>query len=102
MKQPIEITVTVRNSGERRGTEVAQLYLQDVVASVTRPLRQLKGFERMELAPGESREVSFLLDAQSISFYRQDMSYGYEPGQFKVWVGSSSTADLEGSFEVLR
>ena len=102
MKQPIEITVTVRNSGERSGTEVVQLYIQDVVASVTRPLRQLKGFERVELAPGESREISFQLDAESISFYRQDMSYGYEPGQFKVWVGGSSTADLEGIFEVTR
>lgn len=102
MKHPIEVSVTVRNSGERSGTEVVQLYLQDVVASVTRPLRQLKGFERVELAPGESREVTFRLDSESISFYRRDMSYGYEPGQFKVWVGGSSTADLEGSFEVIR
>lgn len=102
MKHPIEVSVTVRNSGERSGTEVVQLYLQDVVASVTRPLRQLKGFERVELAPGESREVTFRLDSESISFYRRDMSYGYEPGQFKVWVGGSSTADLGGTFEVTR
>ena len=98
----VRLSCRVKNTGGVAGDEVVQLYLQDVVASVTRPLRQLKGFERVELAPGESREVSFQLDAESISFYRQDMSYGYEPGQFKVWVGGSSTADLEGVFEVSR
>ena len=102
MKQPVAVTVTVKNTGKVRGTEVVQLYVRDLVASVTRPTRQLKGFERVTLEPGESREVSFTITSDAVGFYRQDMSFGYEPGDFKVWAGGSSDAALEGSFEITK
>ena len=102
MKQPVAVTVTVKNTGKVRGTEVVQLYVRDLVASVTRPTRQLKGFERVTLEPGESREVCFTITSDAVGFYRQDMSFGYEPGDFKVWAGGSSDAALEGSFEITK
>ncbi|MBB4079547.1 beta-glucosidase [Lewinella aquimaris] len=84
------VSVDVTNTGQREGTTVVQLYVQDVVGSVTRPLRELKGFERIELAAGETKTVTFALDNQSFSFYRRDMSFGSEPGEFRVYVGEDS------------
>ncbi|MDD3108109.1 MAG: glycoside hydrolase family 3 N-terminal domain-containing protein [Alistipes sp.] len=101
LREAVEVSVQVRNVGSRRGVEVVQLYVGDVVASVTRPVRQLRGFERIELDAGEQREVRFSLNGSALSFTRQDMQFGYEPGDFKVWVGGSSEATQEGTFRVL-
>jgi beta-glucosidase len=96
---PIEIGFTVRNAGDRPGAEVAQLYVQDVVASVTRPLRQLAGFARVELAPGEARRVHLTLDASQLAFYDRAMRFAVEPGEFRVRIGASSDdVRLDGSF----
>ncbi len=89
----ITVSVTVTNTGKVAGAEVAQLYIRDLVGSVTRPLKQLKGFEKIWLEAGESKTVSFVIDEETISFYRQDMSYGPEAGDFHVFVGSSSNDD---------
>lgn len=94
------VSVVVTNTGTRQGEEVVQLYVRDVVASVTRPKRMLKGFEKISLRPGESREVRFTLTAEDLSFHRADMTWGTEPGEFRVWIGGSSDAVLEGSFEI--
>ena len=94
----IKATVTVLNTGEREGTETVQMYIRDLVGSVTRPVRQLKGFERVTLAPGESVEVSFVIDAGTISFYRQDMTWGPESGDFKLFIGGSSDNTKEADF----
>lgn len=94
----IKATVTVLNSGSREGTETVQLYIRDLVGSVTRPVKQLKGFERVTLAPGESKEVSFTIDASTISFYRQDMTWGPEPGDFMLFIGGSSDNVKEAPF----
>ena len=102
MKKPGTVTAKVTNTGKVKATEVVQLYVRDLVGSVTLPVRQLKGFERIELNPGETREVKFAVGPDAVSFHRIDMSYGYEPGDFKVWVGGDSAAALEGSVEIVE
>lgn len=95
----LKATVTVTNTGSVEGTETVQLYIRDLVGSVTRPVRQLKGFERVTLKPGESKEVTFTIDKEMLSFYRQDMTWGPEPGDFKVFIGGASDNTKEASFK---
>ncbi|MEM1912913.1 MAG: beta-glucosidase BglX [Thermofilaceae archaeon] len=99
----VTISFELANAGEREGDEVAQLYVRDVVASVTRPVMELKGFKRVTLKPGERRRIVFKLPTQLLAFYGRDMKPRIEAGLYEVMVGSSS-ADirLRGSFEVLR
>ncbi|HEY9282931.1 MAG TPA: glycoside hydrolase family 3 C-terminal domain-containing protein, partial [Pyrinomonadaceae bacterium] len=96
----IKVSVDVENVGRRAGDEVVQLYVHDVAASVARPVRELKGFERVTLAPGERRTVSFTLGPEHLAFYDRAMRLGVEPGSFKVFVGQSSAGGLEANFEV--
>jgi beta-glucosidase len=98
----LTVTVDVENTGRRAGDEVVQLYLRDVAASVTRPVRELKGFERISLRPGERRSVSFKLNREQLGFYDREMKLVVEPGDFKVYVGPSSAEGLEGSFAVIE
>jgi beta-glucosidase len=86
----ITVTCKVSNTGAVAGEEVVQLYVQDVVGSVTRPVKELKRFQKIKLMPGESKEVSFTLTSDDLSFYRRDMTWGTEPGQFNVFVGGNS------------
>jgi len=88
--QQVNVSVTVANTGDYAGEEVVQLYIRDLVGSVTRPVKELKGFKKIYLEKGESKTVSFSLGQEDISFYRKDMSYGTEPGEFEVFVGGSS------------
>ncbi len=97
---PLVVTVRVRNTGRRAGGDVVQLYVRDLVASVTRPVRELKGFQKIELAPGEERDVAFRLTPDDLAFWRADMTFGSEPGAFDVFVGDDSTATLAGHFEL--
>lgn len=92
MTEDGHITATVRlsNSGQREGTEVVQLYIRDLVGSTTRPVQELKGFERVTLKAGESRDVSFRIDASLLKFYDYDLHYVCEPGEFEVMIGGSS------------
>jgi len=97
----IEIRVDVQNVGAREGDEVVQLYLHDVVASVTRPLKELRGFKRITLKPGEKQTVTFLLLPEQLSFLDQNMQRVIEPGVFEILMGSSSEdIRVKGSFEV--
>ncbi len=97
----LDVRVAVTNVGSRPGEEVVQLYVHDVVASVTRPVKQLKGFRRIALAPGESRRVAFRLDVSQLAFYDRDMEFVVEPGRVEVLVGSSSEdIRLSDSFEI--
>ncbi|MEM6396352.1 MAG: glycoside hydrolase family 3 N-terminal domain-containing protein [Bacteroidota bacterium] len=98
--QSVTISVEVTNSGQMAGTEIVQLYLQDMVGSVTRPVRELKGFDRIELAPGQSQTVTFTLDNEDLSFYRRDMSFGSELGQFRAYVGPHSDATTFVEFKL--
>lgn len=94
----ITATVTLTNTGDREGTEVVQLYIRDLVGSTTRPVKELKGFERVTLRPGESRDVSFAIDASLLSFYDYDLRYVCEPGDFEVMIGGSSDAQAKARF----
>ncbi len=97
-KLPVIITAVVTNTGDRSGEEIAQCYLQDCVSSLTRPERELKGFVRISLQPGESRTVEFRLGENELSYYGRNGTWILEPGEFKVWIGGNSQATLEGSF----
>ncbi len=90
----------VRNTGGRAGVEVAQLYVRDVVASVTRPVRELKAFERVALEPGESKMLRFEVPVKQLGFTGLDMRYRVEPGEFKVWVGPDASRGLEASLVI--
>ncbi len=94
----VTATVDVTNTSGVTGKEVVQLYIHDVKASVTRPIRELKGFELIELGPGETKTVSFKLGEEQLGFYKNDGSYVVEPGLFHVFVGGSSTANNTRSF----
>jgi len=98
--QPVSISVEVENKGTKAGEEVVQLYIRDLVASVARPVKELKGFEKIRLAAGQKRKVSFTLTAEQLKFYDIDMKFTVEPGVFKVWAGPSSIQGLEGTFEI--
>lgn len=90
--------VTVTNSGKVAGKEVVQMYLQDVVGSTTRPLRELKGFEKISLAPGESKTVQFTITPELMSHYNSDLEFVAEPGEFIVYIGTDSRTKNAASF----
>lgn len=98
---PIRVQVRLKNTGSRVAEEVVQLYVRDVVASVTRPIRELKGIRRVHLAAGESTTVEFALTSRELEFVGRDMKYVVEPGTFEVLVGGSSEATLTSSFELV-
>ena len=93
---------TVTNTGARAGDDVAQLYLHDPVASISQPVRRLRGFQRVTLAPGASRRVSFTLDRSDFGFYDNRGKLVVEPGTIELYAGDSSAADVERTFEVTR
>ena len=97
----IQATVTVTNTGNRTGEEVVQLYIRDLIGSVTRPVKLLKGFQKISLAPGETMNISFTIDEEMLSFWRHDMTFGTEEGDFKVMVGGSSSDLLQVSFSLV-
>jgi beta-glucosidase len=101
LNDELVVTAVVQNTGPCAGEEVVQLYVRDLVGSVTRPLRELKGFQRITLSPGEAQTVRFDVPVRSLGFIGQDMHYVVEPGDFTVWVGPDSGAQLEGTFTVL-
>lgn len=94
----IKVTVKVTNSGQRAGEEVVQLYLQDPYASLVRPIKELKGFEKIMLDAGESKTVSFSLTEKELGFYNNAYEWVVEPGDFNIMVGGSSATGLSGSF----
>lgn len=96
------VTVEVENVGQRMGDEVVQLYIRDVAASMTRPVKELKGFKRITLQPGEKKQVQFTLGPEHLGFYNRDLKFVVEPGEFKVMVGSNSEAVIEKSFAVVE
>jgi beta-glucosidase len=97
----LTVTVEVENIGQRSGDEVVQLYIRDQASSVTRAVKELKGFERITLKPGEKRRVQFTLKPEHLGFYNRDMRFVVEPGEFKVMVGPNSEDLREKSFEVI-
>jgi beta-glucosidase len=96
----LKVTAEVENIGQRAGDEVVQLYIRDVAASSTRPVKELKGFQRVTLQPGEKKRVEFSLGPDLLGLYNREMRFVVEPGEFKVMVGSSSEDVIEKSFQV--
>lgn len=94
-------TAEVTNTGSRDGAEVAQLYLHQLIGSVTRPVLELKGFQKIQLKPGESRQVSFVIGEKELKFLRSDLTVGTEPGTFEVSIGPSSRDLQPVKFELL-
>ncbi|WP_211371917.1 beta-glucosidase BglX [Marilutibacter maris] len=99
--EPVTVAVTVTNVGKRAGDEVVQLYLRDDVASVTRPVRELRGFRRIHLQPGERRRIEFVLTAEAMGFHDAGGRIKVEPGRFTVFAGGSSDDVIETGFEVV-
>lgn len=96
----LSVTFTLKNTGKYDGTEVVQLYVQDKVGSVTRPVKELKSFQRVDLKSGESKQVSFTVPVSDLAFWGYDMKYKVEPGDFKLWVGTNSAEGLSADFTV--
>ncbi|RYF83467.1 MAG: beta-glucosidase, partial [Chitinophagaceae bacterium] len=88
--QQLTATVTVTNNSNREGKEVVQLYIRDVVGSVTRPVKELKGFQKVSLKAGESKKISFNITPNDLKFYNYDLKYDWEPGTFQIMIGGNS------------
>lgn len=86
----ITASVTVKNNGSRDADEIVQLYIRDMVASISRPVKELKGFQRIHLAAGESKEVSFDITPDMLKFYNADLKHVIEPGDFQIMIGTNS------------
>jgi len=98
----LTVTVEVENTGKRAGDEVVQLYVRDPVASMSRPVKELKGFQRVALQPGEKKRVEFTLTRDALAFWNREMRFVVEPGEFDVMVGSNSQDVLEAKFAVVE
>jgi len=96
------VTVDVKNTGIVEGEEVVQLYIRDIVGTITRPLKELKGFQKISLKAGETKQVSFTLTEESLKFYNADLNFVSEAGEFKIFVGNSSTHVKEASFSLVK
>jgi len=95
-------TVTVTNDGAVEGKEVVQLYIRDLVGSVTRPVKELKGFQKIDLKAGESRKVTFTITPEDLKFYNNDLKYDWEPGDFTIMLGGNSRDVLSANVNWTR
>ncbi len=98
--QTMTASVTVTNTGNYDGQEVVQLYIRDMVGSITRPVKELKGFQKISLKKGESKTVSFPITVEDLKFYNSDLKWVAEPGDFKVFIGTSSANTHEANFKL--
>ncbi len=96
----VDASVEVTNTGKREGATVIQMYVQDVTASMSRPVKQLRGFKKVNLKPGETQTVSFPIDVDALKFWNQRMKYDAEPGKFNVFIGVDSARVNQGEFEL--
>jgi beta-glucosidase len=98
----LTVSVKLTNTGKYDGTEVAQLYVRDLIGSITRPVKELKGFQKVFLKAGESKTLTFTLNVEDLAFYNSDLKFKAEPGDFKVFVGTNSASGLEAGFELTK
>ncbi|MBL7804802.1 MAG: beta-glucosidase BglX [Saprospiraceae bacterium] len=100
MEETLEVSVVVTNTGSRVGEEVVQLYIRDLSADISRPVKELKGFEKIRLEPGAGREVRFLLTKKDLAYWNHEAKFKADPGKFKVFVGGNSQDVKEAEFEL--
>ena len=98
----MEASVEVTNSGDKDGEEVVQLYIRDLVGSLTRPIKELKGFEKIFLKSGETKIINFTIGSEALQFYTSNKKWEVEPGDFELWIGGDSNTDLKASFTVVE
>jgi beta-glucosidase len=98
----VRASVTVRNTGSYDGNEVVQLYIQDIYGSITRPVKELKGFQKIFLKKGESKNLTFNISENDLKFYNANLKYAAEPGDFKVYIGSNSRDVMEAQFKLIK
>jgi beta-glucosidase len=101
MGETVRVQAVVRNEGKVEADEIVQLYVRDLVGNVTRPVKELKGFQRIRLKPGEISKVAFVLGPDDLAFHGRDMNLITEPGEFHVWIGGSSEAELSTAFTLI-
>lgn len=100
--QLLVATIQISNTGKYEGTETVQMYIRDLVGSIVRPVKELKGFQQVFLKPGESKTVRFTLSANDLKFYNKDLKYTYEPGDFKIFIGTNSEVVKEADFTLAK
>jgi beta-glucosidase len=100
--EELTISCNLSNTGGYEGTEIIQLYTRDLVGSLTRPIKELKGFQRITLKPGENKTITFTLSTDDLSFWNAEMKKVAEPGEFKLWVGGNSDSGLEANFTMVE
>ena len=98
----LKISVDVTNTGIYDGKEVVQLYIRDLVGSVTRPVRELKGFQKITLRKGQKQTVTFEITVEDLKFYNYELQHVYETGHFEVFVGKDSSTENKVSFELIK
>jgi beta-glucosidase len=101
-KTSITVTVNVTNTGNYEGKETVQLYIRDLVGSVTRPVKELKGFQKLNFKKGETKTVQFTLTEEDLKFYNSALQYRAEPGTFEVFVGPNSDTANKNTFELVK
>lgn len=99
--EKLTVSVRVENKGNYEGKEVVQLYIRDLVGSITRPVKELKGFRKIHLKAGESETVSFEITSDDLSFYNSELKFTHEPGEFRIFVGGDSKNTLESGFHLM-
>jgi beta-glucosidase len=97
----LKVSAQIENTGSLTSREIVQLYIRDCVGVVTRPVKELKGFQKIELKPGEKRRVVFELPASSLAFLDAELHSIIEPGEFEVWIAPNSRDGLKGEFSVI-
>ena len=99
--EEVEVSVDVTNTGDKDGEEVVQLYIRDLVGSLVRPIKELKGFKKIMIKAGETKTVSFTINAEALQFYTANKKWEVEPGLFHIWIGGNSNAKLKTSLAVI-
>ncbi len=100
--EKLNVTVDVTNTGNFDGKEVVQLYIRDLVGSVTRPIKELKGFQKVAIKKGEKRTVTFEISIEELKFYNSDLQFIAEPGTFQAFVGTDSSTDNKVDFVLIK
>uniref|UniRef100_UPI003592FF2A beta-glucosidase BglX n=1 Tax=Aquiflexum sp. TaxID=1872584 RepID=UPI003592FF2A len=100
--QKLQVTINLKNTGKYDGSEVVQLYIRDIVASMTRPVKELKGFQKVALKAGESKTVTFEISAEDLKFYNYDLDFDWEPGEFEIMVGGNSRDVVKGKVNWMK